>query len=80
MNHTVFETKRLLIRRATVADAGMYVALWNDPRVMAHVGFPEGLGVDESEMTRRIRDKPDADYEQFLVVTRKSDGRARATH
>ena len=26
MTHTVFETKRLLVRRATVAGAGMYVA------------------------------------------------------
>jgi RimJ/RimL family protein N-acetyltransferase len=74
MSRTVFETERLVIRTSDVGDAPMYVALWNDPRVMTNVGFPEGLGVTVEEIEENIRKKPDSDYEQYLVVVRKSDG------
>ncbi len=74
MTRTVFETTRLTIRTSAVEDAAMYVALWNDPRVMTNVGFPEGLGVTEGEIAENIRRNPDSDYEQYLVVVRRSDG------
>lgn len=74
MSRTVFETERLVIRTSEVEDAWMFVSLWNDPRVMTNVGFPEGLGVTEEEMEENIRKRPDTDYEQYLVVVRKPDG------
>ena len=34
----------LTIRQADVADAKQLTAWWNDGEVMAHAGFPYGLG------------------------------------
>ena len=36
--------KNLTIRDAVVADAAQLAAWWNDGAVMAHAGFPNGLG------------------------------------
>lgn len=45
----IFETERLVIRRAVPADAGMYHALRTDSRVMTNVGFPCGLRISREE-------------------------------
>ena len=36
--------KNLTIRDAVAADAAQLTAWWNDSAVMAHAGFPLGLG------------------------------------
>ena len=38
------------IRQAVVADAKQLTAWWNDGAVMAHAGFPNGLGTTEEEV------------------------------
>lgn len=40
----------LTIRQADVADAKQLTAWWNDGTVMAHAGFPYGLGTNEEEV------------------------------
>ena len=40
----------LTIRQAEAADAKQLVAWWNDGAVMAHAGFPNGLGTTEEEV------------------------------
>ena len=52
---TVFATERLLVRLATVADAALFAALWQDPAVMTHVGFPHGLGVSHDEIVDTLQ-------------------------
>ena len=42
--------KNLTIRQAEVADAKQLTAWWNDGAVMAHAGFPNGLGTTEEEV------------------------------
>ncbi len=42
--------KNLTIRQAEVADAKQLAAWWNDGAVMAHAGFPNGLGTTEEEV------------------------------
>lgn len=42
--------KNLTIRQAEVADAKQLAAWWNDGVVMAHAGFPNGLGTTEEEV------------------------------
>lgn len=42
--------KNLTIRQADVADAKQLTAWWNDGAVMAHAGFPNGLGTTEEEV------------------------------
>jgi diamine N-acetyltransferase len=42
----------LVIRKTTTDDLADLASLWNDGAVMAHVGFPEGLGVDIPKMEK----------------------------
>jgi dihydrofolate reductase/RimJ/RimL family protein N-acetyltransferase len=45
----------LLIRFATPEDSDMLCKWWNDGRVMAHAGFPNGLGTNADEIAKLIR-------------------------
>ncbi|MGB3715157.1 MAG: GNAT family protein, partial [Candidatus Promineifilaceae bacterium] len=52
-----------------VADAGIYFALWTDPRVMSNVGFPMGLRMSLEEIEAKIREqKGQAEFGRNLVV------------
>ncbi len=42
--------ENLTIRQAEAADAKQLVAWWNDGAVMAHAGFPNGLGTTEEKV------------------------------
>ena len=42
--------KNLTIRDAVAADAEQLTAWWNDGAVMAHAGFPKGLGTTEEKV------------------------------
>ncbi|MBR3474925.1 MAG: GNAT family N-acetyltransferase [Oscillospiraceae bacterium] len=44
----------LCIRNAEPRDAARLAAWWNDGRVMAHAGFPLGLGVSEEEVAKQL--------------------------
>ncbi len=43
--------ENLTIRQAEVADAKQLTAWWNDGAVMAHAGFPNGLGTMQKSGT-----------------------------
>ena len=57
--------KNLTIRQAEVADAKQLAAWWNDGAVMAHAGFPNGLGTTEEEVVKGLRNG--------LLVVEESD-------
>ena len=42
--------ENLILRQAEAADAKQLAAWWNDGAVMAHAGFPNGLGTTEEEV------------------------------
>lgn len=42
--------ENLTIRQAEVADAKQLTAWWNDGAVMAHAGFPNGLGTTKEKV------------------------------
>ena len=42
--------ENITIRQAEVADAKQLASWWNDGAVMAHAGFPNGLGTTEEEV------------------------------
>lgn len=44
------KNENLTIRNATAADAQQLAAWWNDGSVMAHAGFPNGLGIAVDEI------------------------------
>ncbi|RPI31905.1 MAG: N-acetyltransferase [Chloroflexota bacterium] len=72
----VFETERLIIRRAEPceADIDLYFRLWNNPQVMRFVGYPQGLGLSREALREIIANQPESDLECKLLVQRKSDG------
>ena len=46
--------ENLTIRQAEAADAKQLAAWWNDGAVMAHAGFPNGLGTTEEEVVKGL--------------------------
>ena len=46
--------KNLIIRQAEAADAKQLAAWWNDGAVMAHAGFPNGVGTTEEEVAKGL--------------------------
>ena len=46
--------RNILLRDATKADAKQLAEWWNDGDVMAHAGFPNGLGTTEEEVAEDI--------------------------
>ena len=51
---TKIQYENLTIRQAVAADAKQLAAWWNDGAVMAHAGFPNGLGITEEEVVRGL--------------------------
>lgn len=72
----VFETARLVIRKATVADVDMYHELWNDPRVMINVGFPQGLRMTREQIEEQMQRQSASEFNRSLVVELKTTGEA----
>ena len=70
----VFQTDRLLVRVATKNDIGLYYALWTNPQVMKHVGFPNGIPLDLEEMKSKPFQRGETEFDQLLVVTLKDTG------
>ena len=50
----MIQYKNLTIRQAEAADAKQLTAWWNDGAVMAHAGFPNGLGTTEEEVIEAL--------------------------
>ncbi|MCF7810603.1 GNAT family N-acetyltransferase [bacterium] len=73
----VFETKRLLIRKATTSDedVAMFYRLWNHPQVMTNVGFSNGLGISKQEIFEKFSNQDKTEYNCRLVVIRKENER-----
>ena len=46
--------KNLTIRQAGAAEAKQLAAWWNNGAVMAHAGFPNGLGTTEEEVVKGL--------------------------
>ena len=72
----IFETERLIIRRATTSniDVELFHSLWNNPTVMRLVGFPEGLKIEMDEIRDGIAKQDDSEYDKKLIVQLKSTG------
>lgn len=46
--------RHVRIRNAVAADAPLLTRWWNDSSVMAHAGFPHGLGTTETEVAGKL--------------------------
>jgi RimJ/RimL family protein N-acetyltransferase len=70
----VFETERLRVRIAGVDDVDLFYNLWTEPRVMANVGFPQGLAVTRQEIEERLKRPANSEFERLLVAETKDTG------
>ena len=57
----------LVIRNATSDDAEILCAWWNDGKVMAHAGFPNGLGISQNAVAEQIA-KDDDEIHRRLIL------------
>ncbi|MEG2289370.1 MAG: GNAT family protein [Clostridium sp.] len=63
----IIKKDNLLIRSATVEDAETLTNWWNDGRIMAHAGFPNGLGQALEETINQIK-KNDINLSQRCII------------
>ena len=47
---------KLTIRNATAKDAKILSEWWNDGEVMAHAGFPNGIGISENQVVELLKE------------------------
>lgn len=58
----------ILIRNAEEEDAEQLCKWWNDGAVMAHAGFPNGLGTTVEKITAQIREESDAVCRRHIIL------------
>lgn len=56
------------IRNAVAADAEILVRWWNDGAVMAHAGFPKGLGTTEEKVAAGLRTDSDNTRRRLILL------------
>ena len=63
----LLEYKNLKIRNASESDSKQLADWWNDGRVMAHAGFPNGLGTTAEKVSEEIGSDSD-DTRRRLIM------------
>jgi len=56
----------LSLRNAVLEDASILCDWWNDGKVMAHAGFPNGIGTTNQEVSDSI--KSNTDQNRLLII------------
>lgn len=59
---------KIEIRNAEIADAPQLTAWWNDGKVMAHAGFPNGLETSEEEVVKQIEQESDETTRRHIII------------
>lgn len=59
--------KDITIRNAEKRDCAQLAAWWNDGKVMAHAGFPNGLGTNADEIERQIAGDDDNSARHLII-------------
>ena len=59
---------KITIRNAAVADAPLLCRWWNDGDVMAHAGFPLGLGTTEAAIAKKIGAESDDTVRRHIIL------------
>jgi RimJ/RimL family protein N-acetyltransferase len=57
----------LTIRNATIEDANLLCSWWNDGKIMAHAGFPNGLGITEDSIKEKLLTDSDDKYRRLII-------------
>lgn len=61
------EKNNLVIRNATVEDGELLAKWWNDGKVMAHAGFPNGIGVRAENIAQSIEREDDHTHRTLII-------------
>jgi len=64
--------QNLTVRNAAAADAAQLAKWWNDGRVMAHAGFPNGLGCTAESIAESLANDSDETHRRHII---EADGR-----
>lgn len=72
----VFETERLIVRPAVESDLDFYLALWTNPEVMRHMGFPQGIPLTRERMGEILSAQGETEIDRLLVIELKATGQA----
>lgn len=63
----LLKNHRLTIRSATEKDAEQLALWWNDGKIMAHAGFPNGTGETAKSIADHLRKNADTTSGQLIV-------------
>lgn len=58
----------LVIRDAAIGDAKLLCSWWNDGKIMAHAGFPNGIGTTEQEVRSKLQSGADPERQGRLIL------------
>lgn len=58
---------RIRIRNSVITDCGQLAEWWNDGKVMAHAGFPNGLGITLDKIKRQILQESDENGRTLII-------------
>lgn len=62
------QSDKIEIRNTEISDAPQLAAWWNDGKVMAHAGFPNGLGTCEEEIIGQIEQETDETTRRHIIL------------
>ena len=57
----------LIIRNATEKDAEQLAMWWNDGKIMAHAGFPNGTGQTVQSIANSLHEDTDTTYRRLII-------------
>lgn len=64
----LLQYKQITIRDATASDAPLLTKWWNDGAVMAHAGFPNGLGTTAEKVAQDIAKDTDTTRRRLILL------------
>ncbi len=63
----LLQYKSLIIRNVTAADSDILAKWWNDGKVMAHAGFPNGLGITAVKIAEDLKRDSDIKGRRLII-------------
>ncbi|MDF2869268.1 MAG: family acetyltransferase [Anaerocolumna sp.] len=61
------QNKNLIIRDAVLKDAEILCHWWNDGRVMAHAGFPNGVGISIENLQKQLAASENSKVNRLII-------------
>jgi len=59
--------ENIMLRYATINDAKILCKWWNDGKIMAHAGFPNGINTTEEKIIKQILEETDETTRRWII-------------